>query len=520
MALEYSEKGSLSETNPVSQTDTSLLPLANPPLNNTEMAMSSEDFDHLLFDDPISRTMQDSFCVPMSVETSFAPTCQAPNLESPDGGFCDDQTMISNDTDFESVPTSPSLSSPFFSHSPSSESGIEEDDDSRLEIFETFTDLSKSEDQKLSTLLSPKQEPDAAVSVADAYEELKQLLYSVASESSSSKQVMSSMSLPTVPNALTTSLMAGMVNVPVSTDAARDCTSTQSATQSNPTSCSTTSSGMLPLMSTNSKTNSSLKCVRRTRRQRDKPKLVILDEPEENYRARYESEGCRGPIHGSSENTYPTIKVSGYNGPVWITVYLTTSSGLPHYHSIHGPGSTKVPCKEITLPGGIPAVQLMVDPDSKMTAIMDSLSIRRLRNWEGDKELKKRGIEPRTWKRERKEARLLFLAEIPGEDGQPETKLTCKSRIFQCSSSGPTGSPEIWWTSRTEGSVEGREELGLIGKKFPSDLKVRFYANLPSGKFSVFNLYSNGVKVYITFQFVYISVSLNRAVRLLPNSNV
>ena len=33
---------------------------------------------------------------------------------------------------------------------------------------------------------------------------------------------------------------------------------------------------------------------------------------------------------------------------------------------------------------------------------------------------------------------------------------------------GPTGSPEIWWTSRTEGSVEGKEEVGLIGKKFPS----------------------------------------------------
>lgn len=29
----------------------------------------------------------------------------------------------------------------------------------------------------------------------------------------------------------------------------------------------------------------------------------------QNYRARYESEGCRGPIHGSKENTFPTIQV-------------------------------------------------------------------------------------------------------------------------------------------------------------------------------------------------------------------
>lgn len=50
-------------------------------------------------------------------------------------------------------------------------------------------------------------------------------------------------------------------------------------------------------------------------------------------------------------------------------MHLTTSSGMPHYHSIHGPGSTKVPCKETTLPGGVPAVQVMVAPDTNMTAV-------------------------------------------------------------------------------------------------------------------------------------------------------
>lgn len=65
---------------------------------------------------------------------------------------------------------------------------------------------------------------------------------------------------------------------------------------------------------------------------------------------------------------------------------------------------------------------------------MDSLSIRRLRNWEGDRELRKRGIDPRAWKKERKEARLLFQAEIPEKDGGPALKLSCKSKVFQCSS--------------------------------------------------------------------------------------
>ena len=37
--------------------------------------------------------------------------------------------------------------------------------------------------------------------------------------------------------------------------------------------------------------------------------LRILDQPEENYRARYDSEGCRGPMKGRSGG-YPTIEVS------------------------------------------------------------------------------------------------------------------------------------------------------------------------------------------------------------------
>ena len=30
---------------------------------------------------------------------------------------------------------------------------------------------------------------------------------------------------------------------------------------------------------------------------------------QQSYRARYESEGCRGPIRGISENGFPTIRV-------------------------------------------------------------------------------------------------------------------------------------------------------------------------------------------------------------------
>lgn len=237
------------------------------------MAMSSEDFDHLLFDHPISKTMEEAFCVPMNVETQLSTTGY--QQESSDNGFCEDQTMISTDTEFESVPTSPSISSTFFSHSPSSESGIEDDhdDDSKLG-FKTFSDLSNHGDQTFSPLPVQKQ-PAVTSTVSDAYEELKQLLYAVVTTNATS--------LPTVPTCKTvnTSVVTSMVDFPGPSDLTRECSNAQAAASQSATP-STASSGNLPsMLPSGSKTN--LKCVRRTRRQRDKPKLVILDEPEEVF---------------------------------------------------------------------------------------------------------------------------------------------------------------------------------------------------------------------------------------------
>lgn len=52
--------------------------------------------------------------------------------------------------------------------------------------------------------------------------------------------------------------------------------------------------------------------------------------------------------------------------------------------------------------------------------------------------------------------------------------LVRKERILElkrsvcCFAAGPPGNPEIWWASISEGSAEGGDELGLIGKKFQS----------------------------------------------------
>ncbi|XP_046851976.1 nuclear factor of activated T-cells 5-like isoform X2 [Xenia sp. Carnegie-2017] len=208
-----------------------------------------------------------------------------------------------------------------------------------------------------------------------------------------------------------------------------------------------------------------------------KPSIVMIEEPEKNYRARYESEGCRGPVHGSTELTFPTFMVQGYNAPLWVTVYLATSNGTPHFHLLCGPGSTKLPCRNITLKDEVTAIQVLVGPETEMTAVLDCISLKRRRNFEADKELRRRGLNPANWKSERKEACFVMTAEIPGS---PKQTISCKSKVFQCTA--PPGNPEIWWMKPVEGSVTGGDEIGIIGKKFLKGFQVRFYGELPSGE--------------------------------------
>ena len=58
-----------------------------------------------------------------------------------------------------------------------------------------------------------------------------------------------------------------------------------------------------------------------------------------------------------------------------------------------------------------------------------------MRNWEADRELRKRGIEPASWKTKKKEAKLAFQAAINPTQFHPGYVLTTYSRTFLCSKS-------------------------------------------------------------------------------------
>ena len=143
-------------------------------------------------------------------------------LQHIDSGFFEEQTVVSTDTDFESAATSPFSS--HFSNSPSSESGIEDGDDEfdensmgALDLSRDAADLltattealfpapvSTTIDMNMQTVqttlteslfqapisspidmnMQPVIQPKTKSTVADAYEELKKLLYTVVSSSS------------------------------------------------------------------------------------------------------------------------------------------------------------------------------------------------------------------------------------------------------------------------------------------------------------------------------------------------
>ena len=45
----------------------------------------------------------------------------------------------------------------------------------------------------------------------------------------------------------------------------------------------------------------------------------------------------------------------------------------------------------------------------------------------------------------------------------------------------PSGNPEIWWISESDSLPKGGREIGIIGKKFSTGFRVRFYGTDSEG---------------------------------------
>uniref|UniRef100_A0A5K3FI27 RHD domain-containing protein n=1 Tax=Mesocestoides corti TaxID=53468 RepID=A0A5K3FI27_MESCO len=113
-------------------------------------------------------------------------------------------------------------------------------------------------------------------------------------------------------------------------------------------------------------------------------KLTLLQQPELQHRARYLTEGSRGPIKNRNFDGYPTIQLEGWSGPALVQVFVANEASDPHLHMFYQVClvSTKSNrgCSELVY-GFTTVVQAPFTPNSEDRVMsIDSVGLVKLRN--------------------------------------------------------------------------------------------------------------------------------------------
>uniref|UniRef100_UPI00358F7839 nuclear factor of activated T-cells 5-like isoform X2 n=1 Tax=Myxine glutinosa TaxID=7769 RepID=UPI00358F7839 len=204
--------------------------------------------------------------------------------------------------------------------------------------------------------------------------------------------------------------------------------------------------------------------------------LRILVQPEGQHRARYLTEGSRGSVKDCTQQSFPTVKLEGYNQPVVLQVFVGSDSGRvrPHgfYQACRVTGRNTTPCTELDIEGTT-VIEVPLDPANDMALAVDCVGILKLRN--ADVEAR---VGPIRAKKKSTRVRLVFRVNLAQPDGSLLT-LQAPSTPILCTQ--PAGTPEILKKSLLSCSAHGGEELFLIGKNFLRGLKVIFQESNPDG---------------------------------------
>ncbi|KAK9687486.1 Rel homology dimerization domain [Popillia japonica] len=201
--------------------------------------------------------------------------------------------------------------------------------------------------------------------------------------------------------------------------------------------------------------------------------LSIICQPEQQHRARYQTEGSRGAVKDRSGNGFPMVKLlNGYNKAVTLQVFIGTDMGkvTPHmfYQACRVSGKNSTPCTERKIDGTI-VIELIMDPAKDMTATCDCVGILKERNV--DVEHRFPDQQGSRSKKKSTRCRMVFRATITHDDGIQETLQVCSHPIV-CTQ--PPGIPEICKKSLTSCPATGGLELFVLGKNFLKDTEVHF----------------------------------------------
>ncbi|KAK8734706.1 hypothetical protein OTU49_005944 [Cherax quadricarinatus] len=202
--------------------------------------------------------------------------------------------------------------------------------------------------------------------------------------------------------------------------------------------------------------------------------LKLLSQPEEQHRARYQTEGSRGAVKDRAGIGHPTVKLIGYNKSTVVQVFVGCDSEKigPHmfYQVCRVSGKNSTPCKERRL-DGTALIEASLNPETDMTMSCDCVGILKERNVDVEHRFKaavSRGRKKST------KCRLVFRTFVTLSDGTRET-LQVVSQPIACTQ--PPGVPEICRKSLSKCSVTGGEEMFIFGKNFLKDTLVIFQQN-------------------------------------------
>ncbi|XP_046675537.1 nuclear factor of activated T-cells 5 isoform X3 [Homalodisca vitripennis] len=200
--------------------------------------------------------------------------------------------------------------------------------------------------------------------------------------------------------------------------------------------------------------------------------LLIVCQPEQQHRARYQTEGSRGAVKDRTGNGFPVVKLVGYDGPATLQVFIGTDQGrvVPHmfYQACRVSGKNSTPCVEKKVDGTI-VIEVDIEPSKDMVVTCDCVGILKERNVDVEHRFPEEGT-GRTKKKSTR-CRMVFRTTITNPDGSQET-LQVTSQPIVCTQ--PPGVPEICKKSLSSCSVRGGQELFVLGKNFLKDTRVLF----------------------------------------------
>lgn len=200
--------------------------------------------------------------------------------------------------------------------------------------------------------------------------------------------------------------------------------------------------------------------------------LTIVKQPEQQHRARYQTEGSRGAVKDREGNGFPIVQLNGYYKPTTLQIFIGTDVGKvsPHmfYQACKVSGKNSTPCTEKKIDGTC-VIELQLEPSKEMSATCDCVGILKERNVDVEHRFPDQ-LGNRSKKKSTR-CRMIFRANITHEDGRQEVLQVCSQPIV-CTQ--PPGVPEICKKSLTSCPASGGLELFVLGKNFSKDTKVYF----------------------------------------------